>query len=75
MADEINYQEKDVTCEFMKPNGPSENFHWSARGYTVQVLFEKILLKVGTPNCVFSSGAQYCISKMELEQTSNYLRK
>ena len=69
LVEEVNDAEKDVTCKFLKPHGPSENFYWPVRDDTVYIPYDKILLKVATPNSVSSSGRQYCISKKELQLT------
>ena len=71
LVDNINHDEKDITCKFMKPHGPSEFFYWPARDDTVYVPFDKILLNVKTPNIASSSGRQYCIKKQEFQHTIN----
>ena len=30
LVDEVNYEEKDVSCKFMHPRGAAEHFHWPA---------------------------------------------
>ena len=58
LVEEINDAEKDVTCKFLKPHGPSENFYWPVRDDTVYIP-------------VSSSGRQYFMSKKELQLTVN----
>ena len=65
----VNHDEKDVTCKFMHPHGYAENFHWPSRDDNAYVPFSKILVKVGVPKPVSSSGRQYSLLKTEIEST------
>ena len=64
----IDLDEKDVLCNFMHPHGYTENFHWPRKD-EVYVPFSKILLRVGTPKILSTSGRHYSITKTEIQMT------
>ena len=72
LIDDLNVDEKDVTCKFMHPHGPTNNFYWPLCDDKAYVPYNKIIMKVKTPN-TSSNGRQYNISEEELHKTIEVL--
>ena len=60
LADSINMEEKDGTCKFMHPHGPTNNFQWLHTDDMGYVPFNKFIITVETPQCL-STGRQFLI--------------
>ena len=51
LVDSINVGEKVVTCKFMHPHSPTNNFHWPCTDYMGYATFNKFIMTVETPHC------------------------
>ena len=60
LVDSINMEEKDGTCKFMHPHGPTNNFHWLHTDDMGYVPFNKFIITIETPQCS-SNGRQFLI--------------
>ena len=71
LVDAINIEEKDVTCKFMHPHGPTQNnnFHWPSREDKGYVPFNKFIMTVEMPTSS-NNGRQYYIKEQELKHTN-----
>ena len=74
LIDSINTKEKDFTCRFMHPHGPSNVFHWPQNEDMGYVPFDKIIMKIETPN-TSSNGRKYFIKKEDKKQTMDYFER
>ena len=62
LIETVNLDQKDATCKFMHPHGPTQNnnFHWpQPREDKGWVPFGKFIMKT----CISNSGRQYKISR------------
>ena len=75
LVEEINKEEKDVTCKFMTPHGLSEQFRWPNKDDFAYVPFTSILEKVSTPNIISSSGRNFSISSEDMTKTRQAFEK
>ena len=76
LANEVNREEKYVSCKFMHPHGYTEYFYWPTRDDRPYVPSSKTLLKVITPNTLSQSGQQYKVSINKVQQiVEKYLQK
>ena len=71
LVDTINEEEKDITCKFMHPHGPTNNFHWPSTDDKGYVPFDKIIMKVKTLRCSIN-GRQYSLDDDEVKKTKLY---
>ena len=69
----VNCEEKDLTCNFMHPHGPSNKFHWPQSDDCAYVPFSKVIMKVSTPKSS-NNGRQYFLQKDEIEKTQNFFK-
>ena len=65
LVDSIIVEEKDVTCKFMHPHGPTNNFQWPHGDDMGYVPFNRFIMTVETPQCS-SSGREFFIKEQEL---------
>ena len=72
LVDLINVEEKDVTCKFMHPHGPTNNFHWLHTDDMGYVPFNKFIMTVETSQC-WSNSWQFFIKEQELKHTNSFL--
>lgn len=71
LIESVNREEKDLTCKFLHPHGPSHQFHWPTnrdRGY---IPLSKVVMRVQTPS-ISVNGRTYFITKEEKNKTQNY---
>ena len=73
LVNEINEEQKDVTCKFMHPHGPvtENNFHWPRTNDLAWVPFNKFLKKVDAPVCTSNTGRQYKMNDQDFKHTNN----
>lgn len=73
LIDTVNLDNKDVTCKFMHPHGPTQNnnFHWPQREDKGWVPFGKFIMKIDSPNCKSNSGRQYQITRSQFTHINN----
>ena len=71
LIDRVNMEEKDVTCKFMHPHGPTQNnnFHWPSRDDEGYVPFNRFIMTVEIPTSS-SNGRQYHLKEEELKKTN-----
>ena len=69
----VNCEEKDLTCSFMHPHGPSNKFYWPQSDDCAYVPFSKVIMKVATPKSS-NNGRQYFLQKDEVEKTQNFFK-
>ena len=70
LVDLINLEEKGVTCKFMHPQGPTNNFYWSCTDNMGYAPFNMFIMTVETPKCS-SNGRQFLIKEQELKHTNS----
>ena len=74
LIEKVNMEEKDITCKFLHPHGPSTLFHWPRnkdRGY---IPFSKVIMKIQVPSTSVN-GRTYFISEEEKDKTQNYFER
>ena len=70
----VNTEEKDITCKFMHPHGPTNTFHWPQSDDMGYVPFNKVIMKIATPDTSVN-GRKYFIKKEEIKETINYFER
>ena len=77
LVNEVNEDQKDVTCKFMHPHGPvtENNFHWPRTNDLAWVPFNKFLKKVDAPVCTSNTGRQYKMNDQDFKHTNNVFSK
>lgn len=71
LIDSVNTEEKDLTCKFLHPHGPSNQFYWPRGDDKGYVPFSKIIMKIETPKTSVN-GRQYFVKEDEMKRTQNY---
>ena len=73
LVKEVNIENKDVTCKFMHPHGPTQNnnFHWPPREDEGWVPFGKFIMKIDPPSCTSNSGRQFQINGNQFAHINN----
>ena len=74
--EQVNLENKDVTCQFMHPHGPTQNnnFHWPTREDNGWVPFGKFIMKIDPPSCTSNSGRQFQINGNQFVHINNIFR-
>ena len=70
LVDLVNLEEKDITCKFMHPHGPTNNLHWSCTDDKGYAPFNMIIMNVETPQSS-SNSRHYVIKEEELKHTNS----
>ena len=73
LIESVNKEEKDLTCKFLHPHGPTNQFHWpdNDRGW---VPLSRVIMKVQTPRTSVN-GRTYFITEEEKNKTQNYFER
>ena len=73
LVNEVNEEQKDVTCKFMHPHGPvtENNFHWPRTNDLGWVPFNAFVKKVDAPVCTSNTGRQYKLNNQDFKHTNN----
>jgi hypothetical protein len=73
LIDKVNLDEKDVTCKFLHPHGPTQNnnFYWPRTEDEGWVPFGKFIMKIEPPQCTSNSGRQFKISGDEFKHINS----
>ena len=73
----VNLKDKDVTCSFMHPHGPTKDkyFYWPQREDSAWVPFGKFIMKIDQPKCTSKRGRQFQINGNEFTHINRTFRK
>ena len=69
-----NKEEKDLTCEFLYPHGPSVQFHWPCVDNGGYIPLNKDMMKIQTPT-TSANRRIYLITEEEKNKTQNYFER
>ena len=70
MIEMVNKEEKDLTCKFLHPHGPSGQIHWPCGDNRLYVPLNKVIMKIQTPT-TSANGKTYFITEEEKNKTQN----
>ena len=77
LVEEVNIENRDVTCKFMYPHGPTQNnnYHWPPREDNAWVPFGKFIMKIDPPpSCTSNSGRQFQINGNQFAHINNIFK-